>query len=1029
MLTKLNLTMRARLIAAFFLVALIPMSLLAFLNSRSTRQALIDDANQALFAVASQTAASLDVFINSNIEAVRTEAQLPAIKNYLSLPNEQLAGSPEELEVLALLQTLSTKDNNITSYALLDSRGFDLVDTSLNEIGIDKSDREYYTHFLDNPDTRKTYVSPVQFYGGFGEASLYFSSPIYATGGEFMGVLRARYSAEVLQDLVAEKNNLAGQGSFGVLFDEHHIHLAHGVEPQVNYLPIITFDDALVAELRDNQRLPDILDEDLFIMELTKLETHLSNPEEERFFEAEDVATGELVNQVAIAAMENQPWLVTFFQPQEIFLAPVQAQTNNTLLLLGLFAVAAVLIAFAIGQLLGRPIIKLTGTVSQFAEGNLEARSEIESEDEIGVLAKSFNSMAEQLGNSLTGLENRQVELESEISERQRAEGALRKSEERYRSISDLTSDYIYSVDVAPDGDLQLNWSTEAFSRFTGYTAEELAERGGWTSLVHPEDREDFDEKRNRLLESGDQDAVEYRIITKDGKIRWLRDFRRSTLDEEGKSVVRLLGAAQDITAQKKADQELKGAKDSAEAANRAKSAFLANMSHELRTPLNAILGFTQLMARDGGLNPQQREHLGIVSRGGEHLLTLINDILEMSKIEAGRTQLNNNSFDFYRLLDDIEDMLQLRTKEEGLLMLFERTPEVPQYIRADERKLRQVLINLLSNAIKFTKEGGISLRVRFDNGEKRLYFEIEDSGPGIAQDEIDFLFEAFVQTSSGESTLEGTGLGLPISQQFVQLMGSKITVSTKLGQGSIFKFDMLMEAADASKVAAKETPRQVIGLEPGQPRYRILIVEDRLENRKLLIELLEPLGFELREAVNGQEAIEMWRSWEPHLIWMDMRMPVMDGYEATRQIRSTTNGPETVIIALTASAFEENRAMSLEAGAYDFVRKPFRSGEIFDKITKHLGVRFIYDDEPVETERKKPIETSQLTPAALASLPSDWVAELHRAASRADSELILELVERIRLQEPDLAGALVKMVDNFRFEVIMDITSAQIGV
>jgi len=466
---------------------------------------------------------------------------------------------------------------------------------------------------------------------------------------------------------------------------------------------------------------------------------------------------------------------------------------------------------------------------------------------------------------------------------------------------------------------------------------------------------------------------------------------------------------------------EIQLARRTAEAANQAKSAFLANMSHELRTPLNAILGFTQLMDSDPNLTAEQQENLGIINRSGEHLLTLINDVLEMSKIEAGRVTLQEKSFDLYRLLDTMEEMFRLRAEGKGLALSFERAENVPQYVRMDEGKLRQVLMNLLGNAVKFTEEGGLASRVRRAIEAQRLIFEVEDTGPGIAPEELEAVFEPFVQTVSGQRSVEGTGLGLSISRQFARLMGGDITVSSKIGQGSVFRFEVPIGLAEAAKVEAAQPSRRVLGLEPGQPIYRLLIVDDRETTRRLLVRLLEPLGFEVREAIHGQEAIEVWESWEPHLIWMDMRMPVMDGYEASRQIKATTKGQATVIVALTASAFEEDRETILSAGCDDIVRKPFRKEEIFDRLAKHLGVRFIFDEEPAQPTMPPSADVQgMLTPEVLGALPPGWLSELRQATIKANLTLILTLIDQIREQNEALANALAGLAHDFEYKKIL---------
>ncbi|MEG4858815.1 AAA family ATPase [Microcoleus sp. K1-B6] len=481
---------------------------------------------------------------------------------------------------------------------------------------------------------------------------------------------------------------------------------------------------------------------------------------------------------------------------------------------------------------------------------------------------------------------------------------------------------------------------------------------------------------------------------------------------------------------------ELAIAKQKAEIANQAKSTFLANMSHELRTPLNAILGFSQLMTRSQSLPSEHLENVGIISRSGEHLLTLINNVLDLSKIEAGRTTLNETNFDLYRLLDDLEDMFQLKADDRGLQLLFDRSEQVPQYVRTDETKLRQILINLLNNSLKFTKEGGVSVRVGIVGKQSRvtnypqekltISFEVEDTGEGIAPDELDSLFEAFVQTKTGKESQEGTGLGLPISRSFVQLMGGEITVSSRVGKGTLFKFDICANPVEAAEIKTQTPSRQVIALEPNQPRYRILIVDDKWSNRQLLIRLLNPLGFELQEASNGQEAIEVWEKFEPHLIWMDMRMPVMDGYEATQQIKSTTKGQATAIIALTASSLEEERAVALSSGCDDFVRKPFREAEIFEMMHKHLGVRYIYEESGGDrsltgtTGKKSDEMQNALNPAALAALPQELLANLQEAAMRSKMNQVDSLIQEIRELNRPLAEALAILADGFEYHKIV---------
>jgi len=475
---------------------------------------------------------------------------------------------------------------------------------------------------------------------------------------------------------------------------------------------------------------------------------------------------------------------------------------------------------------------------------------------------------------------------------------------------------------------------------------------------------------------------------------------------------------------------QLNEAKQAAEAANRAKSEFLANMSHELRTPLNAVLGFTTLMNQDASLTAEQRENLKIINRSGEHLLTLINDVLDMAKIEAGRMTLNKKNFDLYSLLDTIEEMFSCKAQLKGLQLQIEHTVEVPRYINSDEIKLRQILINLVGNAIKFTQEGHVFLRVTTVENQDTipkltpqttLHFEVEDTGVGIAAHETEMLFKPFVQTETGRKSEQGTGLGLAITHKFIQLMEGAITLSSQLGKGTIFQFNIPVELAEAT---SQETETQrVIGLEPGQPQYRILVVDDHLAMRRILKQTLTNIGFEVREAENGQDAIALWNIWEPHFILMDMRMPIVDGYEATQYIKSQPKGQSTIIVAFTASAFEQERATVLATGCDDFIRKPFREEVIWEKLKQHLGVRYIYENPRSIRETLQEIAPGYaLNADNLNVMPTAWIAQLHNAAAKLDAETIAQLITEIPTDYAFLAQALQQKVNNFDFDQIIDL-------
>ena len=467
-----------------------------------------------------------------------------------------------------------------------------------------------------------------------------------------------------------------------------------------------------------------------------------------------------------------------------------------------------------------------------------------------------------------------------------------------------------------------------------------------------------------------------------------------------------------------KRTQELLLARDAAEAANRAKSAFLANMSHELRTPLNAILGFSNLMRKDSQLPETQRLNLDIINRSGLHLLSLINDVLEMAKIEAGRVQLENTPFDLGGMVRDVTDMMRTRAQEKGLQLLIDQSSLFPRYIVGDEARLRQILINLVGNAIKFTHEGGVTLRLGTKkNNALHLVIEVEDTGIGIPPEYQQRIFDPFVQLGK-QADNKGTGLGLTITRQFVQLMGGAIGLESTQNKGTLFRIELpLSEVSEKDMVKPQKEADMmgVVGLAPGQPEYRILIVEDQLENQLLLTKLMETVDFQVKVASDGERGVELFQSWHPHFIWMDRHMPGIDGVEAMKRIRSLPGGNDVKIVAVTASAFAEQRQEMLDAGMDDFVRKPYRFGEIYDCLSRQLGVRYIYEGTQ---EREKATEI--LTPSMLSVLPEDLRLELRRSLESLDSERIDAVIQRIAPLDKKLQKTLNALINTYDYPSIL---------
>ncbi|RFP21526.1 PAS domain-containing sensor histidine kinase [Duganella sp. BJB488] len=609
---------------------------------------------------------------------------------------------------------------------------------------------------------------------------------------------------------------------------------------------------------------------------------------------------------------------------------------------------------------------------------------------------------------------------------------AMHASEERLQIASSAAAIGIWDWNILTD---EVVWDEQMY-RLHGIEGRKVARPFElWRSMMHPDDAIPTEALLRQALEGTAEFDVEFRVVWADGSVHYIKGDAMIFRDAEGHPA-RMVGVNYDVTASRVAEQELRRhrihledlvaertnalsvAVLQAQAANQAKSIFLANMSHELRTPLNSVIGFSRLMADSKNMLPEEKRNLAIIHRSGQHLLTLINDILELSKIEAGRASLQTEVVGLHDMLQEVMDMVSMRAGQTGVELELDAAG-LPAGARVDGTKLRQVLLNLMSNAVKFTGQGKVTLRVR---GAMRnaphgceLEFAVIDTGPGISPADQARIFEPFIQ-ADGPGAHEGTGLGLTISREFVQLMGGDLTVQSAPGAGATFRFAITVQVADSAPVIGEDD--EVAALAPPQRGRRILVADDNADGCALLENLLQPLGFEVAVVGDGAQALAMVDVWRPDLVFMDWRMPALDGLSATRQIRANAAGPQPRVVMLTASAYAEEREEALAAGADEFMRKPVEQEQLYAVLEQQLGLQFMRRHHSARQPLPPPLSRADLgllEPAlrqqlktALQELNLPRVALLLAPLPLELAEVVERIEHMIRLhQYPQLCGLL----------------------
>jgi len=981
-------SLRTKMMLVFLIIALLPIGILAYVHYRTTRSALTQSANQALLAAGSKTVAQIDNFLSATQELVENITRLPDIEAYPALSPQQRIGSALEKRLLKYFFALQDKtfySATISSCAILDATGKNILDSLPTNVGKDESDRP---HFYMAVNTRETYVSPIEF-PHRGSVAFYFSCPIYQDL-EIIGVLRIRYNAVILQQLIAQSTGLAGEQSYAILLNEQSLILAHRTAPELVFKSVVQPDPERAAEWQAAQLFPNRPLTELWLNAPT-FERGLQNATNQPFFAAYTRPDALQLEQIAIVKLHTQPWVVAFVQPRSVFLSPVHTQAIITLGLAVIITIVVIAGAISLIHILTDPIAHLTRSAEQIAAGNLsESVPAVRANDEIGKLSEAFHYMTVQLRQTLEGLEQRNQRLSEEIAERRRVEEELRKHRDHLEEMvkvrtSDLT-----------ESNRQLQ--------------QEILER--------------------QRIEDELQKAKDAALEAK----------------EVAEKAQRRAEAAQ--RASEAAQRASEAAQRAAEAANRAKSMFLSNMSHELRTPLNGILGYAQVLHRNTELTQytQVREGLEVIERSGTHLLNLINDLLDLSKIESQKIELYPSPFHLPECLNVLARMIQIRALKKGITFHSEIDAGIPAVVNGDEKRLSQILLNLLGNAVKFTNDGSVNLRVfevnelheldelkRSENSptpqlpnSRILRFEVKDTGPGVPEEHLDEIFSAFIQVGDRHQKAEGTGLGLAISRTLVRLMGSELCVKSTVGTGSVFWFDIILpEVMNSPNHDFKESPR-IIGFKGEQ--QKILIADDNAENRGVLLNLLCPLGFAVMEASNGREALEKAVDWAPDLILLDLVMPVMDGFEVTRQLRRALELTRIKIIVVTASTSISEQDLMREIDCDEVITKPIQIERLLQRIRQHLEIEWIYDEDSA-CGNQQALAPGMTIPG---NIPShNLLTQLKEYSEKGYITDIRRIVTIIKAQDSNctsFAATIEQLANNFQFDQILELVKSSIG-
>ena len=999
-------SLQVKIFLSFLTLAILPLSLLIIIQFYDSRTSIEEFGFRILQSEAEKLADSIDNLLANNMATVRHLSHSQQLLNFLQEAGESAPVPGKEEKINRWLDTqASIEPERYAAFYVMNRAGRCLASSSRDFIGKNYSFRPYFQAALEGtPSLSDLFIGVTSHTPG-----IYSSAPVFSETGDVIGVLVLKINAAHFFHSIQTFASRQGMSSF--VLNKMGIVLAHS-SPEHIYQSLTPLTLEETQYIESIQQFADI---QVTSLELPKLKDTLFGQMQNSRQKFSYAQSGEPMIGAA-APLAEEHWIVVVSRTSNSLHRFSRNLLLKSCLLAGLTIALTAPAAYFLGAIIFlRPLKELFQATKQIERGEYGKHVSVRSRDEIGSLALAFNKMSESL-------QHYREHLEDLVEERSRK---LMESEANYHFLFDSVPVGIGLVDYT-GRILNANRNT---IQMLGYSLEELKSMSVSAIHINAEDRQIA---REVLQKKGVARDWETELKRKDGTL-YHALLNVDQIELNGEEV--LLTTIRDITESKRVEQELKKAKEAAEAANHVKSEFLANMSHELRTPLNGILGYAQILNRDSSLTGLQRERIAFIERSGHHLLTLINDILDLAKIEAGKLDIAPTKFHVQEFLKDIVEMIEIKAQQKGLKFLYEIPDGFHDTLYTDEIRLRQIILNLLGNAIKFTRKGCVYFRViplaskelnEDGEGVLTIRFEVEDTGIGIPSEQLEAIFRSFEQIRQSHFLTEGAGLGLAISRRLAQMLNSEIFVESSPGEGSRFWFDVKFPEAPNERdedmlISSGDRLyfQEIIGFKGG--KRTILLVDNKEDNRLVLRDMLSPLGFEVLEASNGDEALASAKASQPDLILMDLKLPEKDGFLTVHEIRQSPELYDIPVIAVSASVQDDVRQKSLEAGFHGFIEKPVHFELLLETLTVFLQVEWNYASFTSSSSTSQVSDIKE-NASLLKFPPPEELSVLQELINRG---MVLEIrrhmdrLERINKELTPFAKKIRQLNKEFRFEEI----------